>query len=77
MKASEIIEQIAKTKVLVSPENISAIMQYLDEERERVNGILHILVDTVKSNCAISFTQFNEIHNMIDELSASAAKGSE
>lgn len=66
MKPSERIWEIRQEYMDFGGTETSAIRQYLDEERERVNGVLHELVHAIHDGTHDTHNM-NYIHDMIDE----------
>ena len=64
-KANDIANQYNDDWIIPSSENkYEALLSYLDEEKERVNGILHEIVDKLQRHGEL--TDFSPLHAMID-----------
>lgn len=72
MKASDRIEEIMKKLIASAPfgivynNPIAGIIQYLDEEKARVNEVLHEIVGAVHDG-AFDTQNCNYLHQMIEE----------
>lgn len=76
MKPSQRIDNLILKKVPVKEDGSKewdityvdmAIIEYLDEEKERINEILHEIVSTMYDGSTGDTNQINYLHQMIDE----------